>query len=1647
MKILIVGSGAREHAIGNSIAKNSKVSKIYFAPGNAGTLNLGENLDIKAMDIDGLLKFAVDNKIDYTIVGPEDPLCAGIGDAFEGAGLKIFAPLKEAAILEGSKAYSKDFCIRHNLKTAKYLETTKYEEAISFAEKLLNESGRVVLKADGLCAGKGVVIAGDMETVKDFCKEVLEGTKYGKNLIVVEEFLEGFEMSLLCFVDGKNIIPLPTSRDHKKIFDGENGPNTGGMGTYSPNSSADIYEKEIEEEILKPFMEGLKKDNIDYRGLVFIGLMIGDKGINVLEFNVRFGDPETQSILQRLESDLLETMMLTSEGKLSTTNLKFNNKKVITVVLASEGYPGDYEKGKEIIGLDSVKESRVFHAGTALENGKVVTNGGRVLSVTAVADTFEEAFEKAYSDVSKINFKGMQYRKDIGPMVKRVYVEKKTGFDNEAQDLKENLIQSLNVKLDNVRVFSRYDIENMEDKDLEDIYFTILAEKPVDNLYAGNDALDLQKSLVNPLVVEYHPGQFDQRKQGLLDTIAVAKSNSDVEAKCAKVYEFTGDLNADDLKKIEEYLINPVDQQKGQLLEIPTTLIQSFKSNLKNEVYNGFINFTKDELKNFLADHGLSMSIEDLEFIQNYFKSEKRDPNETEISILDTYWSDHCRHTTFNTTLDIEFMENLQGLDKIVKDSFEEYLNSRKEINRTKDVNLMDLATIVARYLTAKGNLEDVEVSEEVNACSIRVKANIKNENTGEINSEDYLVMFKNETHNHPTEIEPFGGASTCLGGAIRDPLSGRSYVYQAMRVTGSGNVLESVEETLKGKLPQKKITTEAARGYSSYGNQIGLTTGLVDEIYHDGYKAKRMEVGAVVGAAPEENVKRIEPTQGDVILLVGGDTGRDGVGGATGSSKEHSVSSIEESSAEVQKGNAPTERKIQRLFRNPNAAKLIKKCNDFGAGGVSVAIGELADSLEINLEKVPLKYMGLTPREIAISESQERMAIVVASKDKEEFLKYCHEENLQGVQVAQVTNSGRMIIKYEDMVIADLEREFLNSAGAPRFQKVIVEAEGKVNFFDKYSDLKVKDLEERLSCLNVASKKNLIEKFDSTVGKATVLTPLGGKNQITPIQSMVCAIPSLKGKSLTASVMAYGFNPYLSEESQYLGGYYAVIESLSKIAATGANPLKARLSFQEYFEKLGEDEKIWSKPLKSLLGAFAVTKELGIPPIGGKDSMSGTFEDIHVPPTLISFALTTEEVENIISPELKGEKLLGLIETKRDENNLLDLNEFVANLKVLRDEIIKGNIVSAYAITHKGTLPMLFEMAIGNDIGFNVELQDLYSGKYGSFIVEYKNEVDSIKKIGESTGESLVVNGKELDKNLVNAYKNPLSTVFAGEKEYESPVKLNSTDIIKRKTKSDKPVENPKVILTVFPGTNCEYDMARAFEKEGAKAEIFVFNNLNNEEINKSIELLAEKIKSAQILAIPGGFSLGDEPDGSGKFIANVLRNPKIAQAIQVLLEENDGLIIGICNGFQALIKTGLLPFGKICEIKEDMPTLTYNSNGTHIARMVRTKALTKDSPWLSQVEFDKEYIIPISHGEGRFVCDENTFNELLENNQIATTYVDNPNGSYYDIEGIISKDGKIIGKMGHSERFEEGLHKNIPNMELQPVIRGGVNYFKEEK
>lgn len=1245
--------------------------------------------------------------------------------------------------------------------------------------------------------------------------------------------------------------------------------------------------------------------------------------------------------------------------------------------------------------------------------------------------------------------------------IRSVFVEKKKGFNVEAQSLLNDFKENLGViGLEDIRVVNKYIISDISEEYYKKALHTIFSEATVDIVYESK--LPINEGEV-AFGVEYLPGQYDQRADSASECLALLTAKDKVEIKTAKIVVLKGNISQSDIEKIKSYYINPVDSRE---VDIDSKDLSSI-SNIPKDVLilDGFTKKTLEELKDFHSEQGLAMSIDDLVMIQDYFKKEERNPSITEIKVIDTYWSDHCRHTTFSTILEDVKIENSVFTEPI-KESYEAYIKSREYVYEDKEKNktLMDMAVIAMKELRKRGKLEDLDISEEINACSINVKVETNN------GVEDYLVMFKNETHNHPTEIEPFGGAATCLGGAIRDPLSGRTYVYQAMRVTGAADPTVPVEDTLKGKLPQRKITLGAAHGYSSYGNQIGLATGEVREIYHPNYAAKRMEVGAVIAAAPKENVVREEPALGDVIILLGGRTGRDGVGGATGSSKEHTVDSINECGAEVQKGNAPTERKLQRLFRNSKVAKMIKRCNDFGAGGVSVAIGELCRGLDIDLDKVPKKYEGLDGTELAVSESQERMAVVVTKENADEFIRLSNEENLEANLVAHVTDTDRLRLFWRGKNIVDLKRTFLDTNGATQKTKVVVESPKAYPY--TVEDINVKEeWINTLKDLNVSSQQGLSERFDATIGGGTVLMPFGGKYAKTPAEGMAAKIPVLGGESKDATIMTFGFNPDLGMWSPYHMAYYSVVESVTKLTAMGGDYRKARLTFQEYFEKLGADPKRWGKPFAALLGAYEVQMALGIPAIGGKDSMSGSFGDLDVPPTLVSFAVGVEKAGKIISPEFKkSDSTLVLLQTEKLENGTIDIDKFKKNLETLYRLIQEEKVISASSIKFGGVAEAITKMTLGNRVGAeieNVTKEDLFGLNYGNLVVEVKNEVnveetfnDCLYKVIGRTTVSAQIISKQFDLNLnieelENIYEEKLSKVFGiktpdTDKKIETP--LTEVKIWKLpKVKASK----PKVVIPIFPGNNCEYDCARAFEKEGAEVSQVVFRNITKEALNESIARLANEINSAQILMIPGGFSAGDEPDGSGKFIANALRNEKISNAVMELLKNRDGLALGICNGFQALIKLGLVPYGEIVDIKEDMATLTYNNINRHMSSIIRTRVTSNKSPWFSEVKAGDIHSVAISHGEGRFVAPESLIKELIANGQVATQYVDfdgnvsldmpfNPNGSMYGIEGITSPDGRVLGKMAHSERIGENVYRNIPGDFDQKIFKAGVEYFK---
>ena len=1242
-------------------------------------------------------------------------------------------------------------------------------------------------------------------------------------------------------------------------------------------------------------------------------------------------------------------------------------------------------------------------------------------------------------------------------MIRRAFVDDKSGHTSRAllADLKGNL--SLE-NLEGVRVLQRYDIEGLDDAVYASVKNLIFCEAPVENIYEGNFPISDSETA---FAIEYLPGQFDQRADSAEQCVQIVALKRPKVA-CARVYVLKGALSASDIESVKKYLINAVDSREASM-GMPDTLEQKAKAVADVAKIDGFINMSKDEVAALHKKMSLAMSVDDLEFCRNYFaETEKRDPFITEIKVLDTYWSDHCRHTTFLTRLeDVKF--DAGKFSAPIEKSWQNYLDSRKVLGldkRGKPVCLMDVALIGMRRLRADGKLADLEESEEINAASIVVNVDIDGEDN------EWLVMFKNETHNHPTEIEPFGGAATCLGGAIRDPLSGRSYVYQAMRVTGAGDPRKPFSETLAGKLPQKKIVLGAASGYSSYGNQIGLATGQVVEIYNEGYVAKRMEIGAVVAAAPRNTVRRGTPEEGDVILLVGGRTGRDGIGGATGSSKDHTEKALE-NSAEVQKGDAPMERKLQRLFRNPKTSLLVKRCNDFGAGGVSVAIGELAPSLEINLDAVPKKYAGLDGTELAISESQERMAVVVSPEDEEAFAKYAEEENLECTKVAVVTSTGRLVMKWREAPIVNLLRSFLDTNGvsaqataevvAPTENSPLNAASGKAN--DDESAWV-----DTLSKLNCCSQRGLVERFDSSIGASTVLHPYGGKNLATAPEAMCAKIPLLKGETNTGTLFSFGFNPEISIWSPYHGAMYAVLESFAKIAASGGDVKRVRLTFQEYFEKLRNEPTRWGKPLAALLGAYEAQMAMGCAAIGGKDSMSGSFNSIDVPPTLVSFAICPCDVRNVISPEFKkaGSKI-ALIEIEKDSALVPNWADASKKYAALFESIKAGKVVSAHSLRFGGLAEAIAKMAFGNGLGFefaNDFVGDVFALNYGAIVVELAEGVDASDVFASEIGTvienpEIKISGKSISlETLSKAWSGTLESVFATSAE-DAIGDVIKPDFTKRNVNiAPSRHAKPTVFIPAFPGTNCEYDTARAFEAAGAKADIFVFNNLSDAHVAASIAEMKKRIDAAQILMIPGGFSAGDEPAGSGKFIATVFRNPALTDAVMSLLKDRKGLVLGICNGFQALIKLGLVPFGEVRELTADSPTLTYNNISRHVSCYVRTRVASVLSPWLSQCEVGDEHVIPVSHGEGKFIAPESVIRQLAANGQIATQYVDangnpsmqipfNPNGSTCAIEGITSPDGLVFGKMGHTERFGSNVGKNIIGNKLQPIFRGGVAYF----
>ena len=1229
-------------------------------------------------------------------------------------------------------------------------------------------------------------------------------------------------------------------------------------------------------------------------------------------------------------------------------------------------------------------------------------------------------------------------------MVYRVFVEKKEGLANEAMGLLNEAKHLLGMdNLQALRLFNRYDAEKISRELFDASVRTVFSEPQLDNVY---DSLQLPGAYV--FAVEALPGQFDMRADSAAQCIQIISQGERPLIRTAKVYALYGDLTPEQIREFKKYVINPVECREAAL-EIPETLAIAYDIPTEVATLTGFTKLDRAGLDAFIRQYGLAMDLDDITFCQSYFVKEDRDPTITEIRMIDTYWSDHCRHTTFGTVID-----SVTFCDPLLQKTYDEYIATRCALGREhKPICLMDLATVAVRHLKAAGKLSKLDESEEINACTVKINVTVDGV------TEPWLLLFKNETHNHPTEIEPFGGAATCIGGAIRDPLSGRSYVYGAMRVTGAADPLKSVAETIPGKLPQRKIVTGAAAGYSSYGNQIGLATGIVDEIYHPGYAAKRMEIGAVIAAAPAENVRRERPNPGDVVILLGGNTGRDGIGGATGSSKAHTEQSVETCGSEVQKGNAPEERKLQRLFRNAEASRLIKRCNDFGAGGVSVAIGELADGLVIELDKVPKKYEGLDGTELAISESQERMAVVVEPGDVARFLELAGTENLNAVPVATVTEQARLVMHWNGKTICDISREFLNSNGAdkhitvspaaPKCYKKTVTGDFAQNFMAVATDL------------NTCSKRGLSERFDSTIGAGTVLMPFGGKYQLTPVQAMVQKISVEKKHTDDCSFMSFGYNPFITEKSPYHGAYLAVVESVCKLIASGASFEDTYLTFQEYFEKLGKDPQRWGKPLAALLGAFKAQMNLGIASIGGKDSMSGSFEKLDVPPTLVSFAVTTGKTQEVVSPDLKAAgHTLCLLETAYDENHLPDTASLLANFETVTALLRSGKAVACYTPGMGGVAEALMKMGFGNGLGVaiddNVSMDTLFGYTYGGFVLEMaEGTVGQVLGVTTADG-SFSYRGQVLSQSdVLKAYEDKLESVYT----CNIPTADQKMETFSYETKERKApavsVAKPKVLIPAFPGTNCEFDCAKAVRDAGAEPEIIVINNLSADGIARSVDYFAQQVRSSQMIFIPGGFSGGDEPDGSAKFITAFFRNGAVKEAVTQLLDDRDGLMCGICNGFQALVKLGLVPYGKIIDTDETCPTLTYNTIARHQSRIVRTRIASTKSPWLSLMNVGDIVSVPISHGEGKFLASEELIRQLAANGQIATQYVDlegnatadvhfNPNGSLYAIEGITSPDGRVIGKMGHSERIGKGLYKNVPGEYDIQMFKAAVKYFK---
>lgn len=1232
-------------------------------------------------------------------------------------------------------------------------------------------------------------------------------------------------------------------------------------------------------------------------------------------------------------------------------------------------------------------------------------------------------------------------------MVYRVYVEKRVGLTVEADALKSDISSFLGItSVESVRILNRYDAEEITPELFEYAKNTVFSEPQVDVTYDTLSANDGD----SVFAVEYLPGQYDQRADSASQCIQIISKGMRPVVRTAKVYILSGNISADEIERIKKYVINPVEAREASLEE-KETLNSVYDIPDDVAVLDGFLDMNEDDLQPFVDKYGLAMDRDDLRFTRDYFKTENRCPTLTEIKMIDTYWSDHCRHTTFLTTIDSVKFE-----DELLAAAFERYKNVRKSLGReNKPINLMDLATVAVRELKAQGKLSKLDESEEINACTVKIDVDVDG------TTEKWLLLFKNETHNHPTEIEPFGGAATCIGGAIRDPLSGRSYVYAAMRVTGAGDPTKPINETLEGKLPQKKLVTTAAAGYSSYGNQIGLATGQVSEIYHPGYVAKRMEIGAVIAAAPENTVRRERPIPGDLVILLGGRTGRDGCGGATGSSKSHTLHSLESCGAEVQKGNAPEERKLQRLFRNPEASLLIKRCNDFGAGGVSVAIGELADGLLIDLDKVPKKYDGLDGTELAISESQERMAVVVAKEDAERFCELAASENLESTIVASVTDTERLTMTWRGKVIVDLTREFLNSNGAEKHIDVAPVA--PMEYTKEIPSSFENGMKALASDLNIASQRGLSERFDSTIGAGTVLMPFGGKYQTTPSQAMAHKISIEDHDTTTVSLMSWGYNPFIAEKSPYHSAYLAVVESVAKLVASGASFKDVYLTFQEYFEKPTHDPKRWGKPMAALLGAFMAQLDLGIGSIGGKDSMSGSFEKLDVPPTLVSFAVTTDNIKTVTSPEFKdcGHKI-ALLKPEYDKNGLPTAESLIKNFATVYKLIEEGSVVAAYTPGYGGVAEAIMKMSLGNKIGVklnSVSFEELFGYNYGSFVLECTNAPSDITIIGETVAEYVLTYGGEsvCMSELETSYNNVFEAVYPVNAKSQDNTEMvqNITAKTYKRTYSVEKFAKPRVLIPVFPGTNCEYDTAKALARAGFDPEIIVVRNITPNAVAESVDYFASAIKSAQAIFVPGGFSGGDEPDGSGKFITAFFRNGAVKEETNNLLKVREGLMCGVCNGFQAIVKLGLVPYGEIIDTDENCPTLTFNKIGRHQSRIVRTRIASNKSPWLAETNIGDVYNVAISHGEGRFIANDDVLAKLISNGQVATQYVDlndqatmdinfNPNGSILAIEGITSPDGRVLGKMGHTERYNPGLYQNVPGEYDMKLFESAAKYFR---